>query len=539
MKIPEKAIVDHLKEHISDVRVDTETQFEFSGIRQLTGRAVTLRQDVLYICGSAERMAGRETECASVCKLIRQADYEKCGGIENSIVIKNDSDLSEVADDILCLFEKASEFTETLQSAIISDSSIDDIFSLAAQNFPGCLIVMTDTAYNIVHSTETEVRDEYLNALLRRGYYDKNDIDMIANHGYFEDWQRVMKPRLYTAEETVSGKSMLLRSYQSRGLLLGFIACYFLDREPSEIDYILFKSFTDSVERIMLSYMQHSAYETSDEQMITDMLSPENRSNAILMHDRSLRLDLPLNANFRIGVIRSEGELESIAASVTKHLLVYCPIKTYGVFKYRSEVVLVFYDWNYYTVKESSALGEKMQMLINTLQASKCRVGISLGFDKIDSFSVAYEQARSALTESHKLLGKDSSPIHFYSEFYLQDMLSVYEKKLPLDAVYARQLDALADGRHNECDNLTFLYVYLRAERNIAATARLLNMHRNGATYRINRIMELLGLDLDNADTRLRIMISYEILKKMGKFSADYAPADSAARDETFEIQKD
>ena len=374
MKIPEKAIVDHLKEHISDVRVDTETQFEFSGIRQLTGRAVTLRQDVLYICGSAERMAGRETECASVCKLIRQADYEKCGGIENSIVIKNDSDLSEVADDILCLFEKASEFTETLQSAIISDSSIDDIFSLAAQNFPGCLIVMTDTAYNIVHSTETEVRDEYLNALLRRGYYDKNDIDMIANHGYFEDWQRVMKPRLYTAEETVSGKSMLLRSYQSRGLLLGFIACYFLDREPSEIDYVLFKSFTDSVERIMLSYMQHSAYETSDEQMITDMLSPENRSNAILMHDRSLRLGLPLNANFRIGVIRSEGELESIAASVTKHLLVYCPIKTYGVFKYRSEVVLVFYDWNYYTVKESSALGEKMQMLINTLQASKCRV---------------------------------------------------------------------------------------------------------------------------------------------------------------------
>ena len=79
--------------------------------------------------------------------------------------------------------------------------------------------------------------------------YDKNDIDMIANHGYFEDWQRVMKPRLYTAEETVSGKSMLLRSYQSRGLLLGFIACYFLDREPSEIDYVLFKSFTDSAER--------------------------------------------------------------------------------------------------------------------------------------------------------------------------------------------------------------------------------------------------------------------------------------------------
>jgi hypothetical protein len=34
-------------------------------------------------------------------------------------------------------------------------------------------------------------------------------------------------------------------------------------------------------------------------------------------------------------------------------------------------------------------------------------------------------------------------------------------------------------------------------------------------------------------------MISYEILKKMGKFIDDYAPTDSTAWDETFEIQKD
>ena len=172
--------------------------------------------------------------------------------------------------------------------------------------------------------------------------------------------------------------------------------------------------------------------------------------------------------------------------------------------------------------------------------------------DLVIKYRILQDRIRTAQRHVDEIRHRDN---YVYRSLFSTDTMSIEGVWQPypdtkyaalLDDDYAplmvgtwRQLDALADGRHNECDNLTFLYVYLRAERNIAATARLLNMHRNGATYRINRIMELLGLDLDNADTRLRIMISYEILKKMGKFSADYAPADSAARDETFEIQKD
>ena len=43
-------------------------------------------------------------------------------------------------------------------------------------------------------------------------------------------------------------------------------------------------------------------------------------------------------------------------------------------------------------------------------------------------------------------------------------------------------------------------------------------MHRNGVVYRINKILDQLQLDLDDADMRLRVLISYEIVKKEGKF---------------------
>ena len=61
------------------------------------------------------------------------------------------------------------------------------------------------------------------------------------------------------------------------------------------------------------------------------------------------------------------------------------------------------------------------------------------------------------------------------------------------------------------------LYVYLISERNIALTARRVHMHRNGVLYRIQKIQYTLGLDLDSADVRLRLLLSFKILDMKGR----------------------
>lgn len=145
------------------------------------------------------------------------------------------------------------------------------------------------------------------------------------------------------------------------------------------------------------------------------------------------------------------------------------------------------------------------------------KIGISLGFSSMDGFFTAYQQAERAFSSAARLADADEL-VYFYSRWYLADILSEYEKVMDLDSVCVSQLLRLNDGKHNEYDNMTVLYEYLRAERNIAITARRLNMHRNGVVYRINKILDQLQLDLDDADMRLRVLISYEILKKEGKF---------------------
>ena len=42
-------------------------------------------------------------------------------------------------------------------------------------------------------------------------------------------------------------------------------------------------------------------------------------------------------------------------------------------------------------------------------------------------------------------------------------------------------------------------------------------MHRNGVLYRIQNIQYTLGLDLDSADVRLRLLLSFKILDMKGR----------------------
>ena len=49
---------------------------------------------------------------------------------------------------------------------------------------------------------------------------------------------------------------------------------------------------------------------------------------------------------------------------------------------------------------------------------------------------------------------------------------------------------------------------YLDNQGSIVRTARALHLHRNAVSYRLNRITELLGTDLDNPDQRLALQLA-------------------------------
>ena len=60
---------------------------------------------------------------------------------------------------------------------------------------------------------------------------------------------------------------------------------------------------------------------------------------------------------------------------------------------------------------------------------------------------------------------------------------------------------------------LEILYEYLRCDRKLTDVANKLGMHRNNVIYHVKHIEDEFRLDLNDPDMRLRLLMSFEILK--------------------------
>lgn len=205
----------------------------------------------------------------------------------------------------------------------------------------------------------------------------------------------------------------------------------------------------------------------------------------------------------------------SKAGYMVLQLRAWSNVANYGVMQYQNSVLILFQDWHDYPVGEQLLFRERWDELLTLLGKNHAHIGVSLLFTELGRLRMGYDQARTAIEIGRKL-DPDALEYH-YSKYYLNDMLECYREKFALDDVIVRYLDQLAGERGYSNSNLLLLYHYLNTERNISLTAKRVHMHRNSVIYRLQRIQDVLNLDLDDPDVRLRLMITFKILRMEGK----------------------
>ena len=506
-----------LGDDLLDLRLSAETFPGFSTVRFLAGSAVPARADVLYLC-LPERLAQLDPAVLSqVCVVTRDDPHTRT--LPNRFLLRPDCDYEEAANRLFSLFDLADRYAHKLKNAIIAEHGIQSFFELAREMFPHTLIVMADSAYNLVARTRDRVDNAYLQDILERGFYNKEDLDMMAAAGYFEDERKYDQPILYGADSTISRVPFLVRSFRRAGASVFFVGCYFLEAPPNRFDQLSYTWFTDAVGKYVFRHLQADDILPLRQQMIDDLINSDSRDHAFLM-DRCTRLHIPFQGSFRLGLIQGETVNTAKAAQMANQLRVYCSVRHYGIFQHHDTILLLFHDWHKMGIKEYASFDEDWQALIRTLRSNQVHLGISLSFTSIDHFSDAYRQASQALLQG-QAYGKEGECAHFYSTYYLHDMLSIYDAFIPLESSYMRYLDALQEEKGSSLSNLVLLYVYLASERNVALTARRVHMHRNGVLYRIDKIRDILGLDFDSSDVRLRLLLSFKILEHLGRIRLD------------------
>ncbi|HKL11874.1 MAG TPA: helix-turn-helix domain-containing protein [Clostridia bacterium] len=139
----------------------------------------------------------------------------------------------------------------------------------------------------------------------------------------------------------------------------------------------------------------------------------------------------------------------------------------------------------------------------------KLRIGISDAFDKIGDFRNAYESARHTV----KMIESSDSPIVslYFKDIEVKRFLLANEKE-HLRSYYNKVLAPLLDYDNNSRnDFIETLEIYLKSNCNWSESKKLLHIHGNTLTYRLNRISEIMNMDLKNYQDRLRLQIAFEI----------------------------
>jgi purine catabolism regulator len=137
-------------------------------------------------------------------------------------------------------------------------------------------------------------------------------------------------------------------------------------------------------------------------------------------------------------------------------------------------------------------------------------VGISRSCDDYRCLPQAYREALETLSIGRKL--NNNGDIQFFADLGIYQVLMKFKEMPELAEYYANILGKLENlDSSTRSDLLKTLEAYFGANGNIYKAAQNLYLHRNSMKYRLERIAEILDVDLDNPDIRFNVQFALKI----------------------------
>lgn len=133
-------------------------------------------------------------------------------------------------------------------------------------------------------------------------------------------------------------------------------------------------------------------------------------------------------------------------------------------------------------------------------------IGVGRAVEGLSGLRDSYREARQALMMARRLA--EPNPLYF-GELKVYRLLFQLEHSPELEAFCHEMIGTLiAYDRAQGTDLVETLSAYFAHKGNLSQTAEALFVHRNTLLYRMERIREISGLDLDNPETRLSIQLA-------------------------------
>ena len=179
----------------------------------------------------------------------------------------------------------------------------------------------------------------------------------------------------------------------------------------------------------------------------------------------------------------------------------------FAIFVNESEILLIYADLDEETLKKNvSQVKEKLKFYLS--EKEKYAIGVGRLTKSIRCLYKSYNQAKAIerLQEQNKI----SADSIFYMELGIYRLLMGIEDREIMADYYNHTLKKIVDyDQVNGTDLCITLKTYLSKDGSVKETADALFVHRNTVNYKLNKIEELLGVEMSSMSVRTELMIGF------------------------------
>ena len=412
----------------------------------------------------------------------------------NDILILQTSDLDEVMNQVLNAIDFYQSWNTRLLEAISSDRRPADILDIADP-------ILQEPVYMLGSN-------QYLLALSKEyGYHSVNELwDQMLDSGTadlefltrlnIEFPEHLSKRGLYYFSVPFVEQKTFNHNMFNQGRWIGL--CSMIERTAPMPRYKvdLFHIFCKNMELWFISHAQEQQQLILDsllrDAILTEQLD-QNFQRQYLLRFQSVSLQK------KMLVLTSPAEDDLMLSHINRELNLAFP-----------ELISII-------------LQNRICVLLNGNSRSACRYpeglsdlikrygfygGCSLPFTDLQEIHSRYNEA--AYVTDHMT---PETVLDDFQKYALSYALEEIRSAMKTDPVRPDVRMLLQYDAKHHTEFARTLDVYLREERSQSRTAARLNLHRNTLTYRLARIRQLLTCSLDDADTRLHLILSFRFLK--------------------------
>ena len=516
-------ILDQLRELPLENHIPMPCDAVFSRCALLPRSYSSMRKEYLHVCRLSEALHASASAQGMYYLCIR--DRMKDAGetedaVRGMVIINENMDVEKLLDLMQEVFHQISDWYQEMQSSLIHEKPLQHILDIS-KDVIGNTINISDSAFTLLARTDNVETDDPISlALAEFGYHPESTLQLFRQQRRYEAWTKSASV-IVNDDRTLSAYPLVNKVFRFQNTYFTHVVMV-CDHHPlSEGLLELFAMFTE----ILAIYAERNwkdknALSHNYDQFMCDLLAGQIAAKDI--RERAQYLGIRAAGRFRLVKISVAEGMEAALGRIGRDLLELLP--SAQVVLYQQSVVALLHLHG--SEKELPLSRQQTESLLARHQA---RGGVSNVFFSLADAPAAYKQAAIALRYNRPARGSgqlesllpipEPPLLCTFQDRMLHGLLgaSGENESVWRDSELYEAIKSLYDyDRQHNSNNLQLLRTYLHMERKATETGQQLHMHRNNVIYRIGRIEELTGLDLNAHGTRLGLEVSFLMLELFG-----------------------